>query len=135
MRFAGNKIEDFFGANRPDYGKTAQDAAALRSNEKAAATGLMGELGATGIGAQAKAKAASITGAAEAQLGEAQAMGQAFSSIGSSIAGGIGNINSTATGNYFGNTPEGSYQGFGQSKYGTFQNPTADFQRAGFTLS
>ena len=92
MRFAGNKIEDFFGTNRPDYGKTAQNAAALRSNEKTAATGLMGELGATGIGAQAKAKAAGITAAAQAQLGQAQVMGQAYSSIGSSIAGGIGSM-------------------------------------------
>ena len=135
MRLAGSNIDSFFNSNRPNFAKTAQDAFALRSNEKAAATGLIGELASAGIGAQAKAKAAGITGAAEAQLGQAEAMGQAFSSIGSAV-GAAGALQiSTGLGNYFGDTPEGAYQGFGKSKYGTFQNPTADFQRAGFTLS
>ena len=132
MRFAGNKIEDFFGANRPDYGKTADRMHALRSDEKTAATGMMGELGAAGIGAQAKAKAAN-TGS-RAQLAQGQAMGQAFSSIGSSIAGGIGTLTQpllVITLKY----TRRFLSRVRTKQHGTFQNPTADFQRAGFTLS
>ena len=133
MRFAGAKVEDFFGSNRPDMGKLSQKAAISRSDENSLVTGLEGQLEEAQLGADAKVKSAKLTGAGQAALGSGQAWGQAFSSIGSSIAGGIGNINSTATGNYFGSTPKDGYQGFGTSKYGSFQDPTADINRAGIT--
>ena len=98
MRFAGTRVEDFFGTNRPDMGKLSQKAAIDRSNENSLATGLEGQLEEARIGADASVKAAKLTGAGQAALGSGQAWGQAFSSIGSSIAGGIGDID-------FGGTP------------------------------
>ena len=121
MRFAGTRVEDFFGSNRPDMGKLSQKAAMSRSDENSLATGLEGQLEEARLGADAKVKSAKLTGAAEAALGSAQAMGEAFSSIGSSIAGGISNFEPN------------SYAGTGRQKYVTFQDPTADINRAGIT--
>ena len=92
MRFAGSKVEDFF-SGRPNMGKLSQQGAIVNSNEIAAGTEAQGMVAASGVAAQAKAKEAEILGAAQAQQSQSQASGQMWSSLGSSIAGGLGSIN------------------------------------------
>lgn len=92
MRFAGSKVEDFL-SGRPNMGKLSQQGAIVNSNEIAAGTEAQGMVAASGVAAQAKAKEAEILGAAQAQQAQSQATGQMWSSLGSSIAGGLGSIN------------------------------------------
>lgn len=92
MRFAGSKVEDFL-SGRPNMGKLSQQGAIVNSNEIAAGTEAQGMVAASGVAAQAKAKEAEILGAAQAQQSQSQASGQMWSSLGSSIAGGLGSIN------------------------------------------
>lgn len=92
MRFAGSKVEDFL-SGRPNMGKLSQQGAIVNSNEIAAGTEAQGMVAASGVAAQAKAKEAEILGAAQAQQAQSQASGQMWSSLGSSIAGGLGSIN------------------------------------------
>jgi hypothetical protein len=92
MRFAGSKVEDFL-SGRPNMGKLSQQGAIVNSNEIAAGTEAQGMVAASGVAAQAKAKQAEILGAAQAQQAQSQATGQMWSSLGSSIAGGLGSIN------------------------------------------
>ena len=93
MRFAGSRIEGFLNADRPDFGKMAQDADTMRSQESNAMTDIQAKIGATGIGEAGKVEAAGIMADARAQAAQSQAQGSMFSSlgnIGSSLIGGIG---------------------------------------------
>ena len=97
MRFAGSKVEDFL-SGRPNMGKLSQQGAIVNSNEIAAGTEAQGMVAASGVAAQAKAKQAEILGAAEAQQAQSAATGQMWSSLGSSIAGGLGGISKLGSG-------------------------------------
>jgi len=92
MRFAGSKVEDFL-SGRPNMGKLSQQGAIVNSNEIAAGTEAQGFVASQGIAAQAKAKEAELLASAGAQQAQAQAQGSMFSSLGSSLAGGLGKIN------------------------------------------
>ena len=91
MRFAGSKVEDFL-SGRPNMGKLSQQGAIINSNEIAAGTEAQGFVASQGIAAQAKAKEAELLASAGAQQAQAQAQGSMFSSLGSSLAGGLGKI-------------------------------------------
>ena len=92
MRFAGSKVEDFL-SGRPNMGKLSQQGAIINSNEVSAATEAQGFVASQGVAAQAKAKEAELLAAAGAQQARDAATGQMWSSLGSSLAGGLGKIN------------------------------------------
>ena len=91
MRFAGSKVEDFL-SGRPNMGKLSQQGAIINSNEASAATDTQGFMASQVVAAQAKAKEAALLGAASAQQARDEATGQMWSSLGSSIAGGLGGL-------------------------------------------
>ena len=97
MRFAGSKVEDFL-SGRPNMGKLSQQGAIINSNEASAATEAQGFMASQGVAAQAKAKEAALLGAASAQQARDAATGQMWSSLGSSIAGGLGGIKKFGSG-------------------------------------
>ena len=122
MRFAGSKVEDFL-SGRPNMGKLSQQGAILNSNEIAAGTEAQGMVAASGVAAQAKAKQAEILGAAQAQQAQSAATGQMWSSLGSSIAGGLGSINFGGSKTDFGT--------FGGSGTGSISGYTPKFSGSG----
>ena len=97
MRFAGSKVEDFL-SGRPNMGKLSQQGAIINSNEASAVTDAQGFMASQGVAAQAKAKEAALLGAASAQQARDEATGQMWSSLGSSIAGGLGGISKLGSG-------------------------------------
>ena len=93
MRFAGTRIEGFLG-DRPDYGKTAQQAGMLQSKEKSTYTDLQGKVASAGIGAAAEVESAGIIGAPQASAAADQATGSMFSALGQIGGAAVGTFGS-----------------------------------------
>ena len=96
MRFAGSRIEDFLGADRPDFGEMSQNADVMRTKEQNAMTDVQAKVGSTGVAEAGKVKAAGIMADARADAAQAQAQGQMFSSLGDIGAGLIGTFGSSS---------------------------------------
>ena len=95
MRFAGSRIEGFLG-DSPDMGAMAQKAGAMKSQEKAAYTGLQGKVASAGIGAAAEVESAGIIGAAQASAAADQATGSMFSALGQIGGAALGTFGSSS---------------------------------------
>ena len=100
-------MASYLDENRPDFGQMSMNAAGFDSAERNSGVAAMGEVGATGIGAQAAVEAAEITGAAAASAANAQAQGSMFGALGQIAGAGIGTIGTGGIGGYAGsvNTP------------------------------
>ena len=107
MRFAGQRVSDFTGgvtgvenymADSPDYGKSAQAAGNIARQKQTNSIDQQSKLTNTGIMSAADAEAASIVGAAQSSLANAQGQASIMSGIGQiggSIIGGL-NIGGSA---------------------------------------
>lgn len=82
----------FLNDNRPDFGQMSMDSAEFDSAERNEGVAAMGEMGATGIGAQAAVDAAELVGAAQASAAGDAATGSMFSALGQIAGAGIGAI-------------------------------------------
>ena len=133
MRFAGNRIEDFFGGG-PDMGKIVAGGEQLRANERAANIAAQTQVKSASIYGDATKKSGQIIGDAQAAAGRDAMWGSIFSTVGQVAGAGIG-----AMGNSYGGT--GSTGGAGDTvkigdtgKYGTFQDPRITFNKMGYTI-
>ena len=111
----------FLDDNRPDFGQMSMDSAEINSAERNSGVAAMGEMGATGIGAQAAAEAAEIGGAAAAAAAADSATGSMFSSLGQIAGAGIGTIGKGPVGGYEGsvNSPGFGMKSATQNKFGS----------------
>ena len=133
MRFAGSRIEGFFGDDSPNFGQMAQKSHAIRNKEKTTVTDLMGQTAATGIKAAGDVEAAKIDGQARSALASAQGQASMMESIGGigssligSFGGGISSYSQIPDSGLRGAAAGGgtdAYFGTG-GKYGNFQPPT-----------
>ena len=82
----------FLDDNRPDYGQMSMNAAGFDSAERNSGVAAMGEVGATGIGAQAAVEAAELVGAAQQSAAGDAVTGSIFSGLGQIAGAGIGAI-------------------------------------------
>ena len=85
-------MASYLDENRPDFGQMSMNAADFNSAERNAGVAAMGEMGATGIGAQAAVEAAELVGAAQASAAGDAATGSMFGALGQIAGAGIGTI-------------------------------------------
>ena len=106
-------MASYLDENRPDFGQMSMNAADFNSAERNAGVAAMGEMGATGIGAQAAVEAAEMVGAAQQAAAGDAVTGSIFSGLGQIAGAGIGAIGKGPVGGYEGsvNSP-----GFGMNK-------------------
>ena len=106
-------MASYLDENRPDFGQMSMNAAGFDSAERNAGVAAMGEMGATGIGAQAAVEAAELVGAAQASAAGDAATGSMFGALGQIAGAGIGTIGKGPVGGYEGsvNSP-----GFGMDR-------------------
>ena len=133
MRFAGNRIEDFFGGG-PDMGKIVAGGEQLRANERASNIAAQTQVKSASIYGDATKKSGQIIGDAQAAAGRDAMWGSIFRTVGQVAGAGIGAMGS----NSYGGT--GSTGGSGDTvrvgdtgKYGTFQDPMITFNKMDYT--
>ena len=93
-RFAGDDIADYL-KGRPNFGKMAQQADNMRTDETNAYTSIAGETTAQGISTAAAVAGNKLVTDAQGKLADAQGQAQMMSSIGDiggSLIGGLGSI-------------------------------------------
>lgn len=127
MRFAGTNMASYLDDKRPNFGQMAMDSAGFDSAIRNAGTAAMGEVGATGIGAQAAVEAAELVGAAQASAANAQAQGSMFGALGQIAGAGIGAI---GTGGFGGG---GSYSAGDANVMGRSMSEANHIGSGGFT--
>ena len=81
MRFAGNRIEDFFGGG-PDMGKIVAGGEQLRARERASNIQAQAQVASASIYGDATKKSGQVLGAAEAAAGKDAMWGSIFSTLG-----------------------------------------------------
>lgn len=81
MRFAGNRIEDFFGGG-PDMGKIVAGGEQLRARERASNIQAQAQVESASIYGDATKKSGQVLGAAEAAAGKDAMWGSIFSTLG-----------------------------------------------------
>ena len=85
-------MASYLDENRPDYGQMSMNAAGFDSAERNSGVAAMGEMGATGISAQAAVEAAEMVGAAQQAAAGDAVTGSIFSGLGQIAGAGIGTM-------------------------------------------
>ena len=132
MRFAGNRIEDFFGGG-PDMGKIVAGGEQLRARERASNIAAQTQVKSASIYGDATKKSGQVLGDAQAAAAKDAMWGSIFQTVGQVGGAAIG-----AFGKSYGGT--GSTGGSGDTvrvgdtgKYGTFQDPMITFNKMNYT--